>query len=325
MSTPLLLLVNFGGPRTLEEIPSFLTALLTDRDVIRTYLPRPFEKWLFKQIALRRAKRLKHDYQLIGGKSPLFEDTERIALALSKSLKWEVITFHRYLVETHDRTFWQLQQASASQIIVLPFYPQFSYATTGSIARVFNERIPLLLRNRLQWIRSYSSNPHYIDAMVNCIQSFLDEHHLVDKDTMLFFSAHGLPQKFIKEGDPYEKECYSSFRTISQRFPTYPAILGFQSKFGRGKWLNPYTQDLCKNPTHWNQGRSHIVFIPLSFTSDHIETLFEIEYQYVVEIQKQGLKAFRCPALNHRSDWMDSLVKIVYESPLVSNDSLVRV
>src|SRR5476651_2012554 len=126
------ILVNFGGPRNMEEIPSFLTSLLTDVDVIRTPFPRFFEKWFFKRMALKRSQIISHDYKLIGGKSPIFDDTETVAREIRSRLNLPVITFHRYLTDTHAESLRQIQESSAEEFIVFPLYPQFSYATTGS-------------------------------------------------------------------------------------------------------------------------------------------------------------------------------------------------
>jgi ferrochelatase len=101
-------------------------------------------------------------------------------------------------------------------------------------------------------------------------------------------------------------------------------VLAFQSKFGHGEWLRPYTSEMCDTPQTWNHERRNVVFIPLSFTSDHIETLFEIEYQYLPAIRAQGLEAFRCPAMNLRHDWLDAIVEIIKEPLYTRNEHLVR-
>ncbi len=319
-----IILVNFGGPRSLEEIPSFLTALLTDTEVIRTSFPRFFEKWFFKKIALQRAKKIAHDYTLIGGKSPIFEDTESIAQEIRSRLHLPVITFHRYLTTTHADFLSQIQNSSSEEFIVFPLFPQFSYATTGSIARFFSENLDEKSLSKMRWIRSYPINKNYIAAMQSVIADFLKKEQLAEKDVVLFFSAHGLPQEYVDEGDPYERECHQSFDAIRKGFPDAYSLLAFQSKFGPGEWLRPYTSELCDTPQQWNHGKRNVVFVPLSFTSDHIETLFEIERLYLPAIRAQGLEAFRCPAMNLRQDWLEAITEILKESQPVQNQQLVR-
>jgi ferrochelatase len=141
---------------------------------------------------------------------------------------------------------------------------------------------------------------------------------------VLFFSAHGLPQEFVDEGDPYERECHLSFDAIRKGFPDAHSLLAFQSKFGPGEWLRPYTSELCDIPHTWNHGKRNVVLIPLSFTSDHIETLFEIEHLYLPAIRAHGLEAFRCPALNLRQDWLEAIVEILKDPSHAKNDELVR-
>src|SRR5690348_7491536 len=104
-----LIVTNFGGPRSLEEITPFLTELLTDEDVIRTPFPRFFERWFFKKVARSRAAKVAHDYAQIGGKSPIFEDTEAIAQTIRAQTQLPVLTFHRYLPATHADFFSSLK------------------------------------------------------------------------------------------------------------------------------------------------------------------------------------------------------------------------
>ncbi len=308
----------------MEEIPSFLTSLLTDVDVIRTPFPRFFEKWFFKRMALQRAEKIAYDYKLIGGKSPIFSDTETVAEEIRARLNLPVITFHRYLTDTHADTLRQIRASASEHFIVFPLYPQFSYATTGSIARFFNESLDSQYISKMRWIRSYPTHESFVSAMQKCIADYLRKEELQEKDVVLFFSAHGLPQEFVDEGDPYERECHRSFDAIRKGFPEAYSLLAFQSKFGRGEWLRPYTSELCDTPQIWNHGKRNVVFVPLSFTSDHIETLFEIEYQYLPAIRANGLEAFRCPAMNLREDWLQAIIEILKEEAHVANDVLIR-
>lgn len=128
-----IILVNFGGPRNLEEVPSFLTELLTDGDVIRTSFPRFFEKWFFKRMAIKRAGIIAHDYKLIGGKSPIFQDTESIAEELRSRLNLPVITFHRYLKATHAETFQKIQESGSDEFVVFPLFLNLATQQQGAL------------------------------------------------------------------------------------------------------------------------------------------------------------------------------------------------
>ncbi len=319
-----ILIVNFGGPRHLEEIPEFLTALLTDREVIRTSMPPFLQKFLFTRIARKRAKTIAHDYTLIGGKSPIYEDTEAIASNLARAIDEELCTFHRYLPSTHKEFIQKIEHLPQKEILVFPMFPQFSYATTGSIARWFEEHLSQSTVRKLRWVKSYCDHPEFIACQKETIEQFLDKHQLTHDNTYLLFSAHGLPRQFVCTGDPYEEECKRSFETIVRQFPEFKTKLAYQSKFGRGEWLRPYTEEVCREVLTWHDEKEAIVFVPIAFTSDHIETLFEIEYQYLPLIQKAGLKAYRCPALNRQQKWLEAIVKILDTSEPLYNDMLIR-
>lgn len=317
------IIVNFGGPRNLEEIESFLISLLTDRDVIRSRMPNFLHRFLFTRIAKKRVEKVAADYALIGGKSPIFEDTETVASLVSHLTGSEVRAFHRYLVATHGEFFKSLGSLSSDEILVFPMFPQFSYATTGSIARFFKTHLPESLTARLRWIRSYSDHPAYVRVIQQNIRAFLDEQKLEEEETVLLFSAHGLPQAFIDTGDSYQKECERSFALIAAGFPKALAKLAYQSKFGRGEWLRPYTDETCEEVLSWSEGRKNVVFIPLSFTSDHIETLYEIEELYLPIVRRKGLNALRCPAQGTAPEWTQAIAEIMRSIPTHKTEELV--
>lgn len=319
-----ILLVNFGGPRTLEEIEPFLSELLTDRELIRTRLPTFYHNFLFRRIAKKRAPKIRPDYESIGGKSPIYETTEAIAETLRIRLELPILTFHRYLSKTHANSLSAIEACKTSAIRVFPFFPQFSFATTGSIATLFAKRLSSQALKKLRWIRSYPTHLSFIQAWQEKIRSFLHIHSLEEKDIALLFSAHGLPKSFVEEGDSYEKECEASFRAVLAAFPQAVGKLAYQSKFGPGEWLRPYTQDASEEISSWSQNRKAIIFIPFAFTSDHIETLFEIEQLYLPIVKSKGLLALRCPALNLSLSWVEAIIKILQDGPFHPTETLLR-
>jgi len=318
------LLVNFGGPRTLSEVEPFLRSLLTDQDVVRTGMPQVFHNFLFGRVAKKRALKVSQDYAEIGGGSPIFEDTEEVAKSLSARLQAPVLTFHRYLPATHAQSLSIIENFDGDEIFVFPMFPQFTYATTGSIARYFLKMLSPLAVNKLRWIKSYPTHPAFIRLMQHLIREFMQEQQLKEEETILLFSAHGLPKKFVETGDLYEAECNASFHKVMEVFPNILGRLSFQSKFGPGEWLQPYTIDVCEGIRGWHEGRENVIFIPISFTSDHIETLFEIEREYLPIIVDQGLKAFRLPAFNRRVEWIIAIEEILRDEVPVNTPMLVR-
>lgn len=317
-----LILVNFGGPRSLEEIKPFLVALLTDEDVIWPSLPSFLHNLLFTWIAKKRAKKVAHDYESIGGKSPIFQDTEAIAERLRSRWDGPVITFHRYLPMTHCEFLEKVEELShCARIHVFPLFPQFSYTTSGSIARWFARNLSPGVVDKLHWIKSYADHPGFCKPFQATIQQCLDDHRFDQKKTLLLFSAHGLPQRYVCAGDPYQKECEQSFHQIASAFPLATRQLAYQSLFGKEEWLRPYTAEFCQS---FRGDFQNVILVPLSFTSDHIETLFEIEQQYLPLLREKGVNAVRCPALNLAEDWIDGMVQIAKTSARFSNDLLVR-
>ncbi len=318
------LVVNFGGPRNLGEIEPFLSALLTDRDVVRTKLPKTLHNILFRRIAKKRTGKVSESYKSIGGGSPIYGDTEYVADQLRSRLKGPVLTFHRYLPATHDETLRHLEALEVDEIVIFPMFPQFTYATTGSIARLFQDRLSKNTLQKMKWVKSYPSHPAFVEVTQRAIREYLVEQNLSEEEVLLFFSAHGVPQTFIDEGDLYAYECRLSYERVLAGFPRSRGLLAFQSKFGPGEWLKPYTQDVCERIESYAKGLERVLFIPISFTSDHIETLFEIEQEYVPIIREQGLYPYRLPALNRRDDWIEAIVAILKDFTPVSTEMLVR-
>lgn len=309
----------------MHEIRPFLTELLTDQDVVRARLPSWIHNRLFRRIAKKRSLKIRKDYAFIGGKSPIYFDTENIREILSQKLKKNIGTFHRYLSATHADSLKQIEASAAKEIRVLPLFPQFSYATTGSSAHFLSKHLSSKTLNKLRWIKSYPAHPSFIEAYQTRIASFLSQENLKEEETALLFSAHGVPQSFIDTGDIYQSECELSFQALSEKFPQSSSFLSYQSKFGPGEWLRPYTDEMCETVLHWSQMKKNIVIIPLTFTSDHIETLFEIERLYLPPIRARGLKAFRCPALNLESYWIDGLQELLKETNLCTTRMLCRI
>ncbi|PJD96489.1 MAG: ferrochelatase [Parachlamydia sp.] len=318
------LLVNFGGPRSAQEIYPFLASLLTDQDVVRSGLPSFIHRLVFKCVAKIRARRISKEYALMGNKSPIYEDTEALAEALRLHLKAPLLTFHRYLPATHVQFIEEIKRLECDEIRVFPLFPQFTYATTGSVARWFSNFLPDTLTTKMRWIKSYAAHPAFIQAHQNQIRKFLAENNLAEAETILLFSAHGIPEKFVEKGELYPDECLASFQAIMQAFPQSLGRLSYQSKFGRGEWIKPYTIDVCKQILEWNQGRQHVVFIPISFTSDHIETLVEIENEYMTEVREANLKAYRVPCLTLDPQWIEAILAILTETNCALNQMLIR-
>ncbi len=316
-----ILLVNFGGPRSLDEVEPFLIALLTDQDVVRTSFPAWIHRILFRRIARKRALRTSKEYEEMGGGSPIYSDTEAMAQKLSVRRQTSVLTFHRYLPATHAASLEQIRSVQ-EDLVVLPLFPQFCYATTGSVARFFSRHLPQATLKRLHWIRSYAEHPSFLRAYQQQLRTLMAETGLLEERVILLFSAHGIPVSF--QGESYPAECEASVRGVLRAFPRALGRLSYQSRVGRGDWIKPYTEEVCRDVSSWGQGRQDLIVVPISFTSDHVETLIEIEKSYLPLVRGQGVRAYRCPAVNQSPDWIGALQELSLETQLFSTEALVR-
>ena len=325
MSRPVLL-VNFGGPRVPEELGAFMEALLTDQDVIQTSWPPFLHRLLFKRVARRRAELMAPEYHHMGGSSPIFRDTEELAWKLQRLLQRPVLTFHRYLPATHQESLRLLECSAhaAEQVDVLPLFPQFSYSTTGSCARWLERHLAPALRSKLTWVQGYPDHTGFIEAYHQQIQRVLSTIPHTPEKTVLLFSAHGLPQRYVDEGDPYQKQCQRSVAAVAALYPGYTYELAFQSRYGPEEWLKPYTVDLAAELRTRYPQHDLVLVVPIAFTSDHLETLVEIEQQVLPLLQERGFRAQRVPSLQNCPEWPSMLVRILEESERSSTRSLIR-
>jgi ferrochelatase len=316
-----IVLVNFGGPRSCDEVEAFLKTLLCDQDVVRTPFPPWIHNFIFKKVAKKRAVKVSKDYEEIGGKSPIFFDTENLRAFLEKKLECSVFTFHRYLPETFNEFIKQIEAFKGSRLIVFPLFPQFSYATTGSCARFFKENLCRDTLQKMVWIPSYPNHKAFIDAFKNNICETLKNHQLDEKDCTLFYSFHGVPKKFICFDDPYLQQCSLGFEALKKHFPKADHLMAFQSKFGKGEWLKPYTSSIVEEDFSVIKTKN-VLFVPLSFTSDHIETLGEIENEYMEPLKQKGFNALRVSCLQNDFNWVLDVLNT--SSNFTSTSMLVR-
>lgn len=277
---------NLGGPDSLEAIEPFLYNLFSDRDIFKL----PFGQKLFaKIISSRRAPKVSEEYELIGGKSPINEWTEIQRKMLEEKLQTfdsgiTVFTAMRYWKPLTDEVAKKVKEQNFDRIVLLPLYPHHSISTTGSS---FNEwdRCFTSTTEKIFKVDNYPTNHLYIAALNERIdQTILRFPEEVRNDVQLVFSAHGTPISMVKKGDPYSHHIKETVdKVMEERKYTHPHHLCYQSKVGPVKWLTPGTDTMIEELS--NKGKKHLLIIPISFVSDHVETSFEldIEYRHVAE------------------------------------------
>ena len=321
MSRVGVLLLNLGGPEKLEDVQPFLFNLFSDPEIIRIPFPA-LQKPLAWFISSRRAKTSQENYKEIGGGSPLRRITEEQGAALKEKLKdhgkdAEVYIGMRYWHPFTEEAIAQIKQDGIEKLVVLPLYPQYSISTSGSsfrlLEQIWNED------NKLQGIDytlipSWYARPGYVNAMAGLIRTELDK--LPEPDTAhIFFSAHGVPTSYVEEfGDPYQREIEHCTDLIMQALGRPNAhTLAYQSRVGPIEWLQPYTEDAIEELAQ--KGVKDLVVVPISFVSEHIETLQEIDIEYRELAEEAGIQGFhRVPALDTDQDFIDDLALMVDEA-----------
>ncbi|WP_213318717.1 ferrochelatase [Chlamydiifrater volucris] len=301
-------LANFGGPRSLDEVEPFLTSLLTDPDVTGKILSEKLTKKLFTWIAKKRTPKVIPQYEAIGGFSPIASDTLKMAHQLQRTFQTPVIPFHRYLPSTHQETLSHLRDSTNQEVIGIPLFPHFTYCVTGSIIKFLSRHLPNI---KWRWITNFGSHSSFIQTWISHLKEFFKKNKIPEDDCVLLFSFHGIPESMSKKGDPYASQCLESFGILRKAFPFSTTMLSFQSRFGPFKWLMPYTQKVCQTLI---SPKKHVAIVPLGFISDHLETLFEIENEYLPTLRERGYKAHRVPAIFESQHWMPALHAIVQTS-----------
>lgn len=315
------LLLNLGGPEQIEDVRPFLFNLFSDPEIIR--LPFPWlQKPLAWLISSLRSKKSQENYLAIGGGSPLRQVTEAQAVALQENLeeKGQPVGIYigmRYWHPFTEEAVARIKRDRIDELVILPLYPQFSISTSGSSFRLLEklwQEDPSLNRINYTVIRSWYEQPGYLQAMAQLIAQELDQFSNPDEVT-IFFSAHGVPVSYVEEaGDPYQKEIEECTDLIMQTLNRpNPHVLAYQSRVGPVEWLKPYTEDAIQELA--TEGVENLLVVPISFVSEHIETLQEIDIEYREIAEEAGIHNFRrVPALNTHPVFIDALANLVVDA-----------
>ena len=294
-------LLNFGGPRNLQEIPDFLFEIFRDPHTIQLPIPLWLQNLLARLVANRRSPLVLQQYEAIGGKSPIVASTEQQRLHLRAALEeWNsttsVYAVHRYIPGNATRVVQQILQDRVDDIFLIPLYPHYSRTTTGSSIEQFCDELKKKgFSGGIRALRSYGQHPDYISGLSQQLQKALTTYKLDPFSTRILCSAHGIPQSYVERGDPYLMELIASVEALRKNFDQWHFELCFQSRVGPAKWLQPYTDEKIKEI---GQGEVRaMLFIPLSFVNDQLETLYEVDRIYFDQVRSFGITPYRLPAL----------------------------
>jgi ferrochelatase len=311
-----IVLFQLGGPENLESVEPFLYNLFCDPDIINfpgAWLARkPLAKW----ISSRRAKIAQEHYAAIGGGSPIRVLTEQQARALEDAVRPHVdaraVVAMRYWNPLTAEAIMEIGALSLDEIVLLPLYPHYSFATTRSSQREWN-RLYKPGKTPVRSVEQFHDHPLYIAALAEKIESVL-AHVPRSSQIHLVFSAHGLPLSLVESGDPYPKQIETTVELVRQSGAwSNPHVLCYQSRVGRQKWLEPsLTSTIGKLA---GQGVKRMMVIPISFVTDHIETLHEINMEAREEAEKLGVEEFlMMPALNDSPKFIACLADLVLQA-----------
>jgi ferrochelatase len=302
-------LMNLGGPDSLTAVRPFLFNLFYDRAILN--LPNPFRYLLARWISFSRNKKAKGIYSLIGGKSPILENTliqaKRLRSALEGDFDVMVVPAMRYWRPRTTNVLEVVNAFNPSKVVLLPLYPQFSTTTTKSSTEEWKKIAPQW-QSKTVIEHCYFNDADFVKAHQELIKPILSEAKKYGAPRILF-SAHGLPQKVIDGGDPYQRQIEASVAAIMQDFDGTDFVICYQSKVGGLKWLTPTTEDELKRA---GSQSTPVVVVPISFVSEHSETLVELDIDYAKKAKTWGVPFYgRAPALGDNPSYMKCLENAV--------------
>ena len=305
-------LFQLGGPDTLEAIEPFLYNLFCDPDIIDFPFARLGRKALAKLISTTRAKKVQHHYSVIGGGSPIRKFTEQQARALESRLIVNGVDARCFVAMRYWHPFTreaiaQVREAGCNEVVLLPLYPHYSSTTTGSSLnewkRLFREDIPV------HRVETFYRNQLYLDAIVEKIEDALTRFPVPEKAEVVF-SAHSVPMSVIERGDPYQRQIEETVELVMERggWKNHHRLC-YQSKVGASKWLQPSLHTTLRQVA--DEKIKEVCIVPISFVSDHVETLGEINHEAREEAARLGIERFEMTAgLNDSPTFIAALAEL---------------
>ena len=306
-------LFQLGGPDTLDAIEPFLFNLFCDPDIIDFPFARLGRKPLAKLISSTRAKKVQHHYSVIGGGSPIRRFTEQQARALQLKLTESGLDARCFVAMRYWHPFTteaieHLRAAKCDEVVLLPLYPQYSSTTTGSSLNEWRRRFPDDIP--VHCVDPFYENQLYLEAVVEKLEEALARFPDPQRADIVF-SAHSVPVSVIEQGDPYQRQIEETVERIMQRGGWRNRYrLCYQSKVGASKWLQPSLRRTLIDLR--DQHVREVCVVPISFVSDHVETLGEIDHEAREQARKLGIERFEMSSgLNDAPTFIAALAELV--------------
>jgi len=303
-------LTNLGGPDGPDAVKPFLFNLFNDPAIIG--LPGIVRTPLARLISSRREKSAQANYALMGGGSPLLPETLKQAAALSEALadaapgdETEVFIAMRYWHPLTADTARAVAEFQPDHVVLLPLYPQFSTTTTASSLKAWREAYKG--SGELHAVCCYPDAEGLIEAQARLIRETMDRAE--GQPVRVLFSAHGIPEKLVAAGDPYQAQVEATVAAVVARMGLTDWAICYQSRVGPMKWLGPATPEAIEQAGRDGVGA---VVVPIAFVSEHIETLVELDHEYAELAEQVGCAPYlRTPAVGVDPDFISGLAKAV--------------
>ena len=307
------ILFNLGGPDKIENVEPFLFNLFNDPAILN--LPTILRYPLAKLISNRRAPVAKKIYAELGGSSPILKLTKEQSDALETKLnqtqgedEYKCFIIMRCWNPRAKDVIKDVQLYNPNEVILMPLYPQYSAATSGSSIKEWKDVCKRNYYNvKTSTICCYPTDQNFINAHTEEITKKIKD----IKNFKLIFSAHGLPEKNIKRGDPYQWQVEQSVKKIVKNLndENLDWILSYQSRVGPLKWIGPSTEDIIIENSKIGK---HIVLVPIAFVSEHSETLVELDIEYKEIADANGCKNYtRVPALGVNENFIKTMSELI--------------
>lgn len=320
-------LFNLGGPDSKNSIRPFLLNFFMDKNIIGA--PIPIRCLIATMIANKRSKReAGESYSFLGDRSPLLKNSRAQAIKLEGVLNdkaqdgntYKTFVCMRYWHPMSPQVVREVRDWGADKIVLLPLYPQFSTTTTWSSLGVWKKALfeAGMENTESSMICCYPENEGFVNASAEHIKieyakALKDGHERI----RVLFSAHGLPEKVIKNGDPYQSQCEASAEKIAEKLKSDLGVetldwgICYQSRVGPMKWIGPSTEEAIEKAA---ADKTAIIIYPHAFTQEHVETLVELDIEYKELAEKQGLHGYyRAQTVGTADAFIDGLAKLVHD------------
>ncbi len=315
-----IVMMNLGGPKDLDEVEPFLLELFADEEIIQL----PVQNVLGPFIARRRVKSVQKNYQDIGGGSPILHWTnaqgeamcERLDRLSPETAPHKFYVAFRYASPKSEDALRQMHEDGVKRAVAFTQYPQFSCATTGSsLNELWRAARRTGLQDAFEWsvIDRWFAHDGFVDAMAQTVRLGLERFAPEDRDdVVIVFSAHSLPMSVVNRGDAYPAEIGATTHEVMKRLGyAHEYLVSYQSEVGPVPWLGPSTESVVRQLGV--KKRRNVLVVPIAFTSDHIETLHELDIEYGHLAAQSGITNYvRAPALNDLPAFQDALADVVW-------------